>query len=135
MIDQKREAKSLQKTKNDSANKSNNVSKHQYQEQKWCYIHRTRSHNTLECITNKENQGHRKNDDKKNYAIKENNVTTKTLELHIELLDKNIKALINTGSSHNYFSKELVTRLGIPCKNLDVESQAKMANGNVEPIK
>lgn len=96
---------------------------------KYCSLHKTRSHSNEECRSR--NQGNTNNKrESKTYALMENKITPRNIELPIQIKDHNALALIDTGSVHNYISQKTVVKSNLTTEKLKPSAVAELANGD-----
>ena len=99
-------------------------------DQKFCHYHMTRTHNSEECKALKRNKDQRKpkhND--KNNLIQETTHPVEPLNTTIYIRNKKVTAILDTGASGNYLSKNTAEKLGIPLKKLDPYKTVILGNG------
>ncbi|EJW02734.1 hypothetical protein EDEG_02873 [Edhazardia aedis USNM 41457] len=73
---------------------------------KYFQFHRTSSHDNSECRPNNRNKNLPKQD--KAFALKEPNVTPKTIDNQVHIHEKKFNAIIDIGSAYNYISAEKI---------------------------
>ncbi|KAG0420565.1 Transposon Tf2-6 polyprotein [Dictyocoela roeselum] len=103
---------------------------HKYARQKFCDYHKTSNHSNEECRHQKNsNAGTYKNDKSKGYAICESVSDPRTLEMKININNKEMDCLIDTGASFNFIPKHLLNDLTLDSEEIKREIQVETASG------
>ncbi|KAG0442342.1 hypothetical protein DMUE_0341 [Dictyocoela muelleri] len=89
---------------------------------KFCKYHNTNSHDLSECRAFKKNKNYKANKNneqtEKTYALNEPKCNPKTIEIPIEINEKKIDGLVDTGSVENYISESAVKVMDVKTNNL-----------------
>lgn len=113
---------------------------------KWCKYHKSRYHNTSDCLTGKQSNRDKNEIDNRSKDIKsfkrnfnnyitENTSEENEIKLTLETKSGNMTALIDTGSKLNYISKETAYNLRISnLKPLEEPKTMVTANNTQEEI-
>ncbi|KAG0436547.1 hypothetical protein DMUE_4170 [Dictyocoela muelleri] len=104
--------------------------KEQKTSHKFCKYHKSKSHNTNECIAiskiknkkNTRNEGVKRQETKlsHNYGITTQLLKTNVIEIPIKINDMKLNAMIDTRADKNYISTDIVTELKL--EKLKLES-------------
>ncbi|KAG0435924.1 Retrovirus-related Pol polyprotein from transposon opus, partial [Dictyocoela muelleri] len=110
------------------------------QQQKFCKYHKSKTHDTNECIalSKIKRKNTRKDDNKKkdiepshNYGITSQYTNIKVLEIPIRINDLQLTAMIDTGADKNYISKDIITKIQIETDKMEKPLPAECANGDL----
>lgn len=105
---------------------------------KWCRYHRSRYHNTDECLKGNSDRKTKETNPKENkhFLISENRQKTKEIILEAKVKEKTMGCLIDTGAQYNCISRSCLNRLSIEEHEEIVENKAiQTANNSIERIK
>lgn len=105
---------------------------------KWCKYHKTSTHDTTECIKLKS----------MNTKFSERNQNTKLqsvitipgnpidlIKIPVKICDRQVEAIVDTGSQLSYISNKLATTLGLLENATHVKQQAEAADQNKHDIR
>ncbi|KAG0436847.1 Retrovirus-related Pol polyprotein from transposon 17.6 [Dictyocoela muelleri] len=126
------------------ANKESKKYPEEKQRRKFCKYHKSKTHNTNECITltktRKKNYTKREDTPRKdaehshNYGITSQCTDEKVLEIPIKINDIQLDAMIDTGADKNYISTDVVSKLQIETEEMEAPLPAECANGDLITI-
>lgn len=123
-------------TKSTKPQDKKNLISHDIGKKKYCKLHNTTSHSTFECrLRNKKDKVHLSNpsrNNEKNFILREKETTIKTLKAVININNKDIEAVIDTGSSNNFIRSALCEELNLTPQ---CEKETLIETGSGEVIK
>ncbi|KAG0437866.1 Transposon Tf2-8 polyprotein [Dictyocoela muelleri] len=118
-------------------NRNQNKPSHQYSGskyerlRKYCDIHKSKSHSNEEC--RKQKSGNKNDTEKvqpKGFAMCEQSIKPKIVEIQIKIADEFQNALVDTGATYNFISDELSKKSDSPQLKLSKPVEVETASGD-----